>query len=176
MSRSATSTGRGLRLIVAGCHAPAGMIVMVAVLIALDMLGDAGVIETLWMITCAGIGAAAGGYTMAGFYGRAEGATGWFRALAGAILATALGSFIGGAIWPLIALFHGGPGFGADITTLLTAPFQAGLLGVMVVMGLAPAEEPLLVPFWLVVMLLVQVGAIFARQHSLHPDRVLSIF
>ena len=163
----------------AACHAIAGVVVMVAILAALDMIYGDRPSDVGSTIVCAGIGAAVGGYVFAGLYGFCDGPKDWIKALIGAILATALGSFLGGAIWPFTALFHGDLIQSASIpgvATLLALPFRAGLFGLMVVMGLAPFEQPLLVPFWFGVMGLVQVAAILARRSSVRPDRLLSVF
>ncbi len=110
-------------------------------------------------VFAAAVGAFLSGLLFAGFFGK-SGRKAWLWWLAGSLLATGLGSFLGGvsfgAHMSAIDGFHSGE-------SLVVGLLQIGGFAVLVVMLFAPSEQPLIAVLWLVLMLLVHLVARLTR-------------
>ncbi len=129
---------------------------MISILAAMDEFGD----ESSVMILAAAIGAAFAGYLFAGFFGHRRRDTDWVLFATGSVLATALGSFLGGMCWGLIA----GLLDGSSNQSLLGVMVQAGALGFMVVMVMVPSDFPGVFGLWVLLMALIQVVSLWVRR------------
>ena len=144
------SMPRLARLGIAASLAVTGAVLMLAILVVLE--GTAT--EMAIMVPPAAIGAFLSGGLLAGLFGQNDKA-GWLWALLGALLATTLGSFIGGLIWHFLEGLPDGP-------------LQTGFFAFLVVMVIAPASQPLLIGPWLALMIGVHIAAFFIRRrHTL---------
>lgn len=142
------------RLCTAAALSVAGAMVMIAILVSLgDGLQDA---ETF--LPSAALGALLSGLLFAGFFGK-SGRKASLWCLAGALLATGLGSFLGGvSLGVILSVIDGYPS-GEPLYLL-----QIGAFAFLVVMLFAPSEQPLIVLLWLVLMLGVHVIARLTRR------------
>ena len=153
-------TPRPIRFLIAAAISAAGAATMVAILWA---MGDIGSDDVAAMVPSAMIGAAISGYVFAGFFGQWRRRVDWLLTIAGAILATGLGSFLGGVCWGLV-------GFTLSASTsigpwdFLWGICQAGLLVFMVVMVGVPTDFPMVAGIWVLLMAAVQVMAIRLRR------------
>lgn len=146
-------TPRAVRLRIAGATALAGMVVMYVVLVA---FGEPQPLEwqddEVWMFPSAAVGAFAGGYATAGLAGLRADLFKRLLALVGFLIATAIGSAIGGAVWAVTRTVEVPDTLGsmlAMVDAIVTGVPSAALFCVVVVMGATPMEAPWSVLVWL---------------------------
>ena len=142
--RIATAAGLGL----------SGVITMTAILVAANewRWPDAAI-----YLGAAAFGAAFSALAVSRFFGHPH-ASGWALAVFGSVLATTLGSFLGGLIWAgvLIAVDQA-----VSASAILQgAAFCVAIVWIMVV------EEPLVTGTWFAAMLAVHLGMIAMRRFS----------
>lgn len=120
------------------------------------------------MVAGAAIGAGLSGFLFAGLFGRHGSRDEMLLAVAGAFLATGLGSFLGGMIWVPLGILFDIPS-GSDmpnVTEIILMTPHAGAIAFAVVMFFVPADFPYLVPFWALLMAGVHFVAVLARQRT----------
>lgn len=151
-------TPRLTRWIIAAAVAAAGAATMVVILVILGDLEDDGAV----MIVSAALGAGLAGLLFAGMFGRMERKRDWGFFALGAVLATSLGSFLGGAIWGvMLVIFKAAP----SDEFLPVVILKMGGFGFMVVMFLMPTEQPGTVAVWVLIMLSAQAVSVWARRY-----------
>ena len=149
-------TSRDTRWIIAGAVALAGALTMAVILMTMSALEETGSV----MLVSAAVGAGISGFLFAGFFGQIRRAMDWLLFAVGSVLATALGSFLGGVFWGLlIPIFDTIPQNEFFLMFLL----RTGALGFMVVMVIMPTEHPATVGIWALIMLTAQGLSVWAR-------------
>lgn len=145
------------RVVIAIATSIAGITTMIAILVAMN----GSFAEDKIMLPSAAFGALLSGFAFVAFFGQFRKSKGWLLATAGSLLATALGSFLGGVVWGiLICIVEGVPG-GETLPLFL---LQTGAFAFMVVMVIASYEHPVLFGLWLLLMAAVQCVAILVRK------------
>lgn len=153
---SFSKTARLSRWIMAAAIAAAGAATMVVILAILGDFDDSATI----MIVSAALGAGLAGLVFAGLFGRTQSKRDWGFFALGAVLATALGSFLGGAIWGGLLMITGEAPKNEVLPWFV---LQTGELGFMVVMFVMPTEHLGAVAIWVLIMLAAQAVSIWAR-------------
>ncbi len=152
------------RLVIAAATALAGVMTMVAILLAIHASNP----SAATMMTGAGSGAGLSGLLFATFFGRRGSSRGWLLAILASVLSTGLGSFLGGVIWAGMGFL----GIGPDTLSVpsmfegIIILLQAGGTAFLVVMYLSPAEFPYLLVIWAMLMAGVHGAAILIRQRT----------
>lgn len=157
-------TSRIERIVIAAVTALAGVVTMVAILHAFDTSDP----SPATMIIGAAWGAGLSGLLFASLFGRRQRVNGWLMAVLAAVLATGLGSFLGGVTWAILGFLGLGPQPVSPPTVFEAAELllQAGGIAFLVVMYMSPAEFPYLLVIWALLMAGVHAVGLLIRQRT----------
>ncbi len=156
-------TPRPVRYLTALATAFAGLFTMIAILVAMGEGGGPG----NPMLAGAFLGAGCSGLALAGMLGHRQEDGGIWIGVLGAILATGLGSFLGGGFWAFLSMASTAHFPEAFLSLQFVAGLlQAGLLAFTVVMIFVPSDFPHVVGIWIILMTGVHLAALRARQRT----------